>query len=253
MKSSILISGAAVVAIASTLFVRPASATSLTGLIEFSTDASGSEAQGEFWDTVGGNSRYNLYVAPGPISAGNGFVNHGNGLGTAIDIPLTAGSYTFTIIGADHPIYTPDALNLFFDGDTTTPGISVVAPIRPLGAAEPAFSADSGAKTPYLSAVQQTVPGAGTLTYTDAFETVTLTDYFWERSTTVDLVTGFSDLPGSPQDFTGQFTITVIDNARTAGGIGALPVPEPATMSLMATALFGIGAVRRMVSRKILV
>jgi len=235
----------AVASMALALSFQTAHATSLTGLVEFSADSSGSEAQGEFWDTVGANTRYNLYVAPGSIADGNGFINHGNGAATAINIPLFAGSYTFTIVGADHPGYTPDALNLFFDGNGGSPGISVIAPIRVFGSPEPGFSANSGAATPFLSSTTGTVPGAGTLSFTDGIETVTLSDYFWERSDSANLVTGFNDGPGSPPDFTGQFTITVTNNATVEGGIGGFSVPEPGSLALLAVSLLSLCASNR--------
>jgi hypothetical protein len=57
-----------------------------------------------------------------------------------IDIPLELGhSYTYYIFSQPNGGYSFDALNLFFDGNNSTPGISVFGPID-----SSAFAPNSG-------------------------------------------------------------------------------------------------------------
>jgi hypothetical protein len=233
-----------------------AGATSLTGLAEFSTcdDLSlcpagsfghnNSTASGSLWDTVGGNQAYNLYIAPGTASSvtnAGQFLNSGNtASSTAINLPLTVGTHTFSIFGDNHPGYS-QGLSLFFDGNNGNPGISVYAPLR-TGLIEPPIAADC-APTPVLGMGLKLAPGACTLSFFDGKNTITLTDYFWQRSDSlghaVDLVSATSTNSDGKADFVGQFTLTVsAGDSGVAGSISA--IPEPLSAALFGTGLIGL-------------
>ena len=133
----------------------------LTGLTEFSTDASGNFSGGQLWNTVNGDGANNLYIADGgPAGA---FLNSGDGASTAPSINLQIGTNAFAIFGEPGLAISSYGLNLFFDGSNAA-GISVFAPVRS-GPAIPAFSANSGTSTggnlPHLNRVS----GAGTLSF----------------------------------------------------------------------------------------
>jgi hypothetical protein len=241
---------------------KPAAATDLTGLAEFSicNDSTVCSAgdfgqnslagSGSLWDTQGGNQSYNLYIAPGDVSgvtSDSQFINYGNSIGTtAIDVALPVGTYTYSMFGDNHPSYTPDGLNLFFDGTNGIPGISVFAPLK-TGPTEPAFASNCSGSTPALANGLLLVPGACSLSFFDGTNTVTLTDYFWQRSDTtgksIDLVDTFNDTPNRKVDFVGEFTVVVTAGSTAQGGITA--IPEPASFGLLGAALVGLWGARR--------
>ncbi|NEQ05183.1 MAG: hypothetical protein F6K37_04080 [Moorea sp. SIO4E2] len=102
-----------------------AQATSLTGLIEFATNGSGSTNSPLVWDTGADNSFWDLFVTSD--GEDGEFIN---GSSTRnIDFELTEGIHTFTIYGdgrSDFANRSSDyGLNLFFNGETANPGISV--------------------------------------------------------------------------------------------------------------------------------
>jgi PEP-CTERM motif len=234
-------------------------ATSLTGLAEFSTcddlavcpagtfGHTNSSASGSLWDTVGGNQSYNLYVASGPaasVSSTSQFLNSGNSAAsTAIDLELTPGTYTFSIFGANHPGYS-QGLNLFFDGDGIAPGISVYAPLR-MGSTEPPIDADCSA-TPALASRLLLVPGACSLSFFDGDNTVTLLDYFWERSDSAGHPISFVGPTGTTSDgkadFVGEFTLQVTPGAGIEGRIAG--IPEPLSLGLFGSGLVGLAWAR---------
>ena len=69
----------------------------LTGLTEFSTDASGNFSGGQLWNTVNGDGANNLYIADGG-PAGT-FHNSGDGASTAPSMNLQIGTNAFAIFG----------------------------------------------------------------------------------------------------------------------------------------------------------
>lgn len=85
------------------LMARPAAADTLTGIVVFSADLGGSRAGGQAWNTVGGDSWYNVYLATGTFPSSSPFVSTGDSLATtSISIPLSAGTYTYTLWGASN-------------------------------------------------------------------------------------------------------------------------------------------------------
>ncbi|AFZ11128.1 hypothetical protein Cri9333_0128 [Crinalium epipsammum PCC 9333] len=191
--------------------VSKAQSTSLTGLIIFSTDKSGSASGGQIFNTRGGRGDdfYNVWVQQ------NGkFINgldEGNvPINISLDIP---GVYTFKMYGEPTFEFGYFGLNLFFNGNNTKPGISVFAPINTLPASPiTSFSVNSNANTlPLAGLAESAVPGAGTLCFVDKSTMVTLTSYKWSSSNVenIDLVSPFSAHPSGSNDFTGEFTLTV--------------------------------------------
>lgn len=180
----------------------------LTGVVAFSTDASGA-AGGQIWNTLGGDGRWNLYVTRDNLNAP--FLNSGNGLGARINVPLPVGTHTFFLFAQPDSDPGRFGLNIFFNGDDTTPGISVFAPTDlPPSPPFPAFLANSNSATLQLNSSR--THGAGTLTFVDGTFTVTLTNYRWSRPEveTTNRVQAFNNVPGSGNDFVGQFTLTVV-------------------------------------------
>ena len=197
-------------------------ATALFGVANFSTDISGNAAFNQIWNTLGGDTFYNLY-----IDDGSGFVNSGDGSSASINITLTPGVHTYSIYGDPGLANRTWALNLFFNGDTTTPGISAV---NSDGAAGTSLFADSGST---LTLAGNSVTGAGTLQFIDGFTTVTLTSYTFSDVAALDRVSPFSTSPNTILDFAGSFTLDVV------------ATPEPASAALLGASLVFLAAYRR--------
>ncbi len=111
----------------SALLMVPLSAypqTTLTGAIQFATDSTGAFSLNQSWNTLGGDLCWDLWLAQNPDASSP--VNGPSDAQAAINIPLAAGnSYRFYIFGAPDLSISFNGLNLFFDGDNSTPGISV--------------------------------------------------------------------------------------------------------------------------------
>jgi hypothetical protein len=171
---------------------------------------------GDWWNTLGGDPSFNLYLKD---SSGN-FINTGNGPGAAINIPLSSGVYTYAMFGQPGHNLPTYALNLFFDGNNVTPRISVEAAIATSGNLNPPISAFGG---PGYTLAIGVVPGASTLTYVDGNESITLTTFVWENTNvqSLDLVQAYDSIPGGGPDNIGVFTLSVVS------------VPEPRSIYLL--------------------
>lgn len=182
-------------------------ATTLFGVVNLSTDFSGNAVGDQVWNTVGGDGLYNLY-----LDEGSGFVNTGDGAGASVNILLTPGVHTFSIYGEPGLSSTNWGLNLFFNGNASTPGISA----RNLQGAAAALAVANGGSTFALDGTTS-VAGANTLTFIDGGTIVTLTGYSWNLPASADLVSGFDTTPSGNADFFGSFTLEVTSD-----------IPEPA-------------------------
>ena len=171
----------------------------LTGAIAFETDSSGAATDG-YWNTAGGDGIWNLYVIPG--APGGAFVNSGNGGATSISIPLSPGTYTFTLQGDHSLIQTYRGVNLFFDGDNTNPGISVYEANGVTG------GQPDGNSTRELNG--SLITGANSLTWEIAGARVVLSDYLVRTSVSnEDRVLNFNNTPNQINDDLITFTLTV--------------------------------------------
>ncbi|EGJ34126.1 MULTISPECIES: PEP-CTERM sorting domain-containing protein [Moorena] len=212
-----------------------AQATSLTGLIEFNTNGSGSTGTA-VWDT-GADRFWDLFVTSD--GEDGEFINDPSSRN--IDFELTEGIHTFTIYGDGRSSLANKShygLNLFFNGETANPGISVFGELARSTDSDPTFLANSSGSTRGLDG--STVPGSGTLSFIDGLTTVTLTDYIYQAPNVQqkDRVSEYSISPNGHLDMVGQFTLNVeTTNLETTS------VPEPVSvLGLLTVGAFGVGA-----------
>lgn len=221
MKRSMLMTAAFALVLASG---QRASADFVTGVTEFSTVSTGAFDGIDFWNTLSNSFPYeqSLWITTGGLNGS--FINGPTNNMASINYQLPLGDTTFTVFGYPGTALSYFGLNLFFNGDNSTPGISVYAPLWNGTSGPPPYSAD-GASTIQLERFAPFVPGAGTLHFAD----VTLKTYFFADPTVFNLqrVDAFDTNPPGPlTDFVGQFTLEVSG------------VPEPASLILL-----GIGSI----------
>jgi hypothetical protein len=206
---------------------QASNATTLSGLVEASTDASGNSDHDFVWSTQGNHSVVDIFVV-GSSNLNGSFVNGPSDSLAAISISLTPGIHTYSMFGGGGFINEPyDGLNIYFNGNTSTPGISVFGPVPTTNNSPSFFSANGGSATGGFNL--QTVAGANSIIYSDGANQVTLTSYSWDIPSVnnLDRVTqpnvGYSSVgPDGNPDWVGQFTLNVV------------AVPEPGTGGLMA-------------------
>ncbi len=210
----------------------------LTGAVVYSTDAAGAPSSGEYWNTVGGDNRYNLYIAIGPHDP---ILNPGNGASTGLSIPLPVGTYTYDVYGEGAAAIDHYGLALFLNGNDTTPA-SAAFTATGHAAATAVTTADGSVG---LDTAAATSPGS--LTFVDTTTTVTLTNFSWYAPTTggLDRVSGYASTSSGTPDFLGSFTLTVTPNLPNP-----VQAPEPASLALLGIGLAGaFGVARRRKAR----
>ncbi|NEP52998.1 MAG: hypothetical protein F6K65_31045, partial [Moorea sp. SIO3C2] len=183
-----------------------AQAISLTGVIEFASNGSGSTGLA-VWDT-GADRDWDLFVTND--GEDGEFINDSSTRN--IDFELTEGIHTFTMYGEGRSFLNNIShygLNLFFNGETTNPGISVFGELARSTDSDPNFFANSSGSTRGLDG--SIVPGSETLSFIDGLTTVTLTDYIYQASDVQqkDRVSQFSIGSNGSWDMVGQFTLNV--------------------------------------------
>jgi uncharacterized membrane protein len=211
---SVRVSNAAgsVTSASATLTVTPApplTAIALSGLVEFSTDASGNFDNRTVWNTRGGDTAVNLWVIRGGDRMGP-FVNGPSDAQAGISIPLREGENRFVIYGNRGGTFSHYGLNLFFNGNNNRPRISVFGPTQTN--ANPPFPPFSANASPYtLTLAFQPVAGANTLVFEDANTRVELTDYRLARPDVynMDRVNQNVIAPDGGADSIGYFTLNV--------------------------------------------
>lgn len=199
------------------------SAATLTGATFFGAEASGITTI-EVWNTLGNDLLFNLYVLEGSTA-----INTGNGSNAGINIPLnTAGVFTF-IFRAQPGLLSHGqfGLNLFFNGNGATPGISAL-----VSGNSSTFVVNNGVLTPSLTGLPL-VAAANSLVFADSVSRVTLTGLSQARSGG-NQVSAYANTPGlaGGNDYVGSFTLSVA-------------TPEPSTYLMLGSALACIGLLRR--------
>jgi hypothetical protein len=188
--------------------------TTLTGAMWMATTSNGGTSVSQAYadgalNTLGGDQWWDLWLALNPDATSP--VNGPSDAQASISIPLQAGnSYKYYIFGQG-PCCNLNfsGLNLFFDGDTSTPGISVFGPLS-----SSSFRPNSSST---LSLQGNPVPGSGKSFYSSAGVIVVLTGYDWNASATPpgDVCQEFAFSPAAgdvPSDF-GSFTLRVFPAA----------------------------------------
>src|ERR1700733_10484306 len=112
----------------------------LTGAVQFSTNSSGAfnhfqNGGGQYWVTAGDDIGYGLWLALDANAVSP--VNGPSDADAGISIPLVAGrSYKYYIFGqpglTNAGPFSYSGLNLFFDGNNSTPGISAYGALNSL-------------------------------------------------------------------------------------------------------------------------
>jgi hypothetical protein len=205
-------------------------ATTLTGVNVFSVNSSGATADGTEWNTLGGDTIVNLFLIAGTNYSAGSFINGPNDAQAAVNIPLSAGIYTYIVMPGQTGNNVYFGMNLFFNGNNATPKISTFGIIQNnVNPPYPGFAADGSASTFTLDG--STVAGANSLSYQDGNTLITLSDYRMAPASiyNVDRITanvfnaGSVGSDGNP-DAVGEFTLTVTT------------VPEPQSITLIALA-----------------
>jgi len=181
----------------------------LTGAVLLSTDSTGS-ATSQRWNTLGegGTGIWDLWLALDPNATLP--VNGPSDAQAGIDIPLEVGNaYTYYIFSQPNGGYSFDGLNLFFNGNNSTPGISVFGAID-----SSKFLPNNGSTWTLAGA---SVPGSGTSYYTSGGVVMVLDAYNWNTPSTVpgDVCQSyeFAPAPGDVLSYFGSFTLQVFPAA----------------------------------------
>lgn len=202
------------VALAAILLTPPSAypQIALTGAAQFSTDQLGA-ATATSWDTLPVHARqgeadccYGLWLSLNPDATSP--VNGPSNAQTPIDITLELGkTYKYYTFGYPYQSFSVDGLNLFFDGNNDTPGISVFGALN-----SSAFLPNSNSNTETLQAYL--TPGSGRSFYSAADGvTVVLAGFELNAPATPpgDVCQGytFAPAPGNVLSYFGSFTLQV--------------------------------------------
>ncbi|NEO84021.1 MAG: PEP-CTERM sorting domain-containing protein [Spirulina sp. SIO3F2] len=213
----------------------------LTGLSIFSDNGAGGFSGQAQWDTVVGNKFWDLWVAPGGLEGD--FLT----LQPDFDYQLSPGQHTFGLFADALPSFNAISrfgLNLFFDHNPQSPGISAVTE-RIYGATAPRRTFFPAASN-ISNLESQTVLGAGTVVYQpDNFE-VTLTDFEWfsPEAEERDRVFAYGIQPNGQPDMFGFFTLNVVSTA--VADADTTDVPEPGVI----LAMLGVGGLLGSLKRR---
>jgi hypothetical protein len=131
-----------------------------------------------------------------------------------INIPMAAGhSYDLYIFGAPQLSISLNGLNLFFNGEESTPAISVFGPTN-----SNLFTTNSSSNTRTLDG--GVVPGSGTSYSISNGVVAVLTNYTWNSPATPpgDVCQPFTFSPGGGASFAGSFSVRVFPAALLSVG-----------------------------------
>jgi len=90
------------------------SADTVTGITVFSTESSGNETNGQLWTTLNAGTPFNLFLSTGSNTS-PAFVNTS---GDVLSIPLTPGTYTYTLWGNPGVPENDFGINIFFNSSS---------------------------------------------------------------------------------------------------------------------------------------
>jgi len=207
-----------------------ASAQTLTGSELFGADAGGNFNGVEAWTTALGNGITKLWTYQGTT------LRNASVTDPTLTFALTPGIYTFGIYGSNSQNYDFRGMNLFFDGQTTTPGISVKANTLVSASDTSVFTANGGNTLALSGTSFIGTPGANSLTFLDGAFTIQLTAFSWTKPSVnnIDRVSTYAATPDGTPDFVGSYTLKVTN---------ASPIPEASSfISLGLLLVLGMGA-----------
>lgn len=179
--------------------------TTLTGAMLFSTTSTGAWNNYSELNTVGGDNWWDLWLALNPDATSP--VNGPSDAEAGISIPLQVGkSYKYYFFGSGPCCSSSEsftALNLFFDGNGSTPGISVFGALN-----SPSFVPDANTT---ITLEAEPVPGAATSFYNAGSEIVVMSGYVANAPATPpgDVCQPFEFSPGGSLSFFGSFSLQV--------------------------------------------
>jgi uncharacterized repeat protein (TIGR03803 family) len=188
--------------------------TTFTGALIDESDSDGNSHQANFNNTHSNDFVWNLFLIASSDAAGT-FINgpEDTDAGPVAVTLSSPGTYTFVMFATTGPSDNFD-LNLFFNGDHAAPKISVKSPANSINA----FSANSAISTYPLSPAGfgDVVPAAGTLSFNDGTNQITLVDFRWYNPDfgdgdlpILDRVSTFSAGEDAANDARGRFTLQV--------------------------------------------
>jgi hypothetical protein len=186
----------------------------LTDVVIFSADSAGNWSAPDIWHTRP-NGNFEVFIQN---SAGV-FVNGPTSTNVQPNFLLPGGNNALRLFanpGVDSPLI---GINLFFDG-ATTPSISAFAALLTSGQQPHNFAADGALHTPKPFPGINTgynFPGAGTLSFVDGNQIISLTDFYLANPSvfSLDKVGNFSVGADGLNDYVGGITLAVS------------PIPEP--------------------------
>jgi autotransporter-associated beta strand protein len=204
--------------------------TVLSGLLQQGANPqTGQSDASPVWNTVGYETSFaRIYLTQPNAGYTAPFLNSGNGADAGISYSLTPGTYQFYFFtvsfftsGAE-PENNPGTygLNLFFDGDSTYPGIAAYSPENIASAVQ----VQAGQLTLSLNGNENNeVPTSGSLTYIADGLITTLTDYGFGTPGTfggspLDRVGNLNSEPDGYPDAVGFFDLTVTTEPVWTGG-----------------------------------
>jgi hypothetical protein len=225
--------------VVSLLFVLPAAnAVTISGIMIYSTDDFGNpngvntqitdQFDAQMWRTLVRPSEqwYGLAVTQGlpPRSVDAPFLNTPN---FAVDLNLDEGENYFTLFGEPGPLTATDdyqrfAVNLYFDGDETNPGISVLFP-RFADLEGGTVSESRANDDDVYSLTLQKVPVAPKSYYDDGVYRVSVLEASFlppERANlSVDRIAAQSMTSGGTSDWVGTLTV-LVEPSESFAGVG---------------------------------
>jgi hypothetical protein len=180
----------------------------LTGAMQFSTNSTGAFYGGNFFNTVGGDNAWDLWLALKPDASlpVNGPADAQAGISIRLEADHT---YKYYIFASPNPAlpFSFNGLNLFFNGNTSAPGISV------FGQLNSSSFVPNGSST--LALEDSPVAGSGTTFYNSGAVVAVLTGYDFNSPATPpgDVCQPLSFTPGGGPDLYGSFTLHVFPAA----------------------------------------